>query len=133
MNVKNQFGPWFTLSDDAKQQVGAPWGPANPQALNRYSSVLNNPMRWTDPSGHAWYFRHEDATTAIDMLTTIIEEVQNRRNGDNRMISLSIGSAGAAVGMLIGGLAVAIVLGISIRGGGGGVWEQLLHSRCSRD
>ncbi len=25
--------------------------PANPQTLNRYSYVLNNPMRYIDPSG----------------------------------------------------------------------------------
>ncbi len=26
--------------------------PANPQSLNRYSYVLNSPLRYTDPSGH---------------------------------------------------------------------------------
>jgi len=30
-------------------------GPQNPQSLNRYSYVLNNPVRNTDPSGH-WVF-----------------------------------------------------------------------------
>ena len=82
----------------------------------RYSYVLNNPMKWTDPGGHAMYLKHEDAEVAIDILTAIIDEVQNRRSGDNRMLSLSIGSAGAAVGMLIGGIAAAL-LGISIRVG----------------
>jgi len=28
--------------------------PANSQALNRYSYVLNNPLRYTDPSGYSW-------------------------------------------------------------------------------
>jgi len=28
--------------------------PGNPQALNRYSYVLNNPLRYNDPSGHAF-------------------------------------------------------------------------------
>ncbi|WP_081752724.1 hypothetical protein [Kallotenue papyrolyticum] len=28
------------------------WGPRNPQALNRYSYVLNNPIRYVDPTGH---------------------------------------------------------------------------------
>jgi hypothetical protein len=27
--------------------------PGNPQSLNRYSYVLNNPVRYTDPTGHA--------------------------------------------------------------------------------
>jgi RHS repeat-associated protein len=27
-------------------------GAGNPQALNRYSMVLNNPLRYTDPTGH---------------------------------------------------------------------------------
>ncbi len=26
--------------------------PYNPQSLNRYSYTLNNPVRYTDPSGH---------------------------------------------------------------------------------
>jgi len=45
----------FQLSDQDKQQgEGAKWqwGPANPQALNRYAYVLDNPLRYTDPSGH---------------------------------------------------------------------------------
>jgi RHS repeat-associated protein len=28
--------------------------PGNPQSLNRYSYVLNNPMRYNDPTGHKW-------------------------------------------------------------------------------
>jgi RHS repeat-associated protein len=31
--------------------------PANPQALNRYTYVLNNPMMYTDPSGHSFFKR----------------------------------------------------------------------------
>jgi len=45
----------FQLSDHDKQQgEGAKWqwGPQNPQALNRYGYVLDNPLRYTDPSGH---------------------------------------------------------------------------------
>jgi RHS repeat-associated protein len=30
--------------------------PANPQSLNRYAYTLNNPLRYTDPTGHfAWF------------------------------------------------------------------------------
>ena len=28
--------------------------PTNPQSLNRFSYVLNNPVRYTDPTGHSW-------------------------------------------------------------------------------
>ncbi|MDQ3705893.1 MAG: RHS repeat-associated core domain-containing protein [Chloroflexota bacterium] len=33
--------------------TGDAGGPQNPQALNRYSYTLNNPVRFTDPTGHA--------------------------------------------------------------------------------
>jgi hypothetical protein len=28
---------------------------SNPQSYNRYSYCVNNPLRYTDPTGHAWY------------------------------------------------------------------------------
>ena len=52
LNGENALGFWFDLSGEAKRNAGVPWGPANPQALNRYSSVLNAPVKATDPSGH---------------------------------------------------------------------------------
>lgn len=52
LNGENGQPFWFQLSDQQRQHAGDPWGPANPQALNRYSYVLNSPLRWTDPSGH---------------------------------------------------------------------------------
>jgi hypothetical protein len=50
---EHQVAPWFQLSDDEKQQLGRSWGPANPQALNRYAVARNNPLRYTDPTGHS--------------------------------------------------------------------------------
>jgi hypothetical protein len=47
-----QFGQFFQWSDEVRQKHNVPSGPANPQALNRYSYVLNNPLRYTDPTGH---------------------------------------------------------------------------------
>jgi len=42
-------------------------GAANPQAYNRYSYVLNNPLRYTDPTGHGQCQTQEDCD---DMGTT---------------------------------------------------------------
>ena len=38
--------------------------PANPQALNRYSYVANNPATYTDPTGDTAKKRYRDATQA---------------------------------------------------------------------
>lgn len=59
------------MSDEDKQQAGSPWGPENPQALNRYSYVQNNPLRWTDPIGHSVYMNHTEAYQYAKGLRTL--------------------------------------------------------------
>lgn len=54
VNGESKFAFWFQLDEEDRQGAGSPWGPANAQALNRYSYVLNNPQKYTDPSGHAF-------------------------------------------------------------------------------
>jgi RHS repeat-associated protein len=50
--ITQEQGFWFQLDNEGRQAAKYPWGPLNPQALNRYSYVLNNPLRYTDPTGH---------------------------------------------------------------------------------
>jgi RHS repeat-associated protein len=47
-----RFGAFFQWDGETRQEHNVPMGPANPQALNRYSYVLNNPLRYVDPTGH---------------------------------------------------------------------------------
>jgi RHS repeat-associated protein len=46
LNSENGRPFWFRLSDQQRRDVGVPWGPQNPQSLNRYRYVLNAPVRW---------------------------------------------------------------------------------------
>jgi hypothetical protein len=48
-----QYGPFFQWSEKVRKDNPVPSGPLNPQALNRYSYGLNNPVKYQDPSGHA--------------------------------------------------------------------------------
>ena len=75
LNRENQVGPWYTRSDQERQQLSSPWGLQNPHALNRYSSVLNAPTRWTDPSGHTWYLGHEETNDLILLLSDLKADV----------------------------------------------------------
>ncbi|WP_161668827.1 RHS repeat-associated core domain-containing protein [Kallotenue papyrolyticum] len=72
-------GFWFQLDDAQREEAKEPWGPQNPQALNRYAYVLNNPLRYTDPTGHVGitidnygftlHLSHEDVQHVFDIMT----------------------------------------------------------------
>jgi hypothetical protein len=66
LNEENRFtqekGFYFQLGNKDKEKAKYQWGALNPQALNRYSYVLNNPVRYTDPTGHSaivWEWENE--------------------------------------------------------------------------
>jgi hypothetical protein len=80
LNQENRQPFWFQLSPEERQQVGSLWGPANPQALNRYSYVLNNPLRWTDPSGHSVYLTHQEAEQLIASYRDLANAMENYAN-----------------------------------------------------
>ncbi len=59
-----QKGFHFQLSDDDLKHEQYQWGPQNAQALNRYAYVLNNPLRYVDPSGH-WHIKCDNISCTI--------------------------------------------------------------------
>jgi len=71
VNGESKLAFWFQLDDRSRQQVGSPWGPANTQALNRYSYVQNNPLKYTDPSGHSVYLTHKQAHDYAETLRSV--------------------------------------------------------------
>ena len=73
---ENTQGFWFQMSGRQRHQATPPWGPGNPQELNRYSYVNNNPLRYTDPSGHITMTREQAGQLAeqIGRLVQLINE-----------------------------------------------------------
>jgi len=63
--AENNQGFWFQLSDRERKDAKAPWGTDAPQELNRYSYVNNNPLRYTDPSGHESFILDHNEEDAL--------------------------------------------------------------------
>jgi RHS repeat-associated protein len=49
--------------------------PGNPQGLNRYAYVINNPLRYTDPSGHAACLDEECAWTMHPVEGRVVQRI----------------------------------------------------------
>jgi len=106
--------------------------PGNPQALNRYSYVLNNPLRYNDPSGHCWgafsFVRqlpgYSTTCNNLDMAVTILKSDQaslSQKAAAGAYVAAESGAhlmlaAGAA--MLAGEGAAALLSGTSAAGAG---------------
>ena len=68
--------------------------PGNTQRYNRYSYCLNNPLKYTDPSGEAFVI--DDATIAFTLFSVASSMMQAAATGGN------IWKAGAAIGVWLG-------------------------------
>ena len=93
--------------------------PDNAQSYNRYSYCLNNPLKYTDPSGEAFVI--DDATIAFTIFSVASSMMQAAATGGN------VWKAGAAIGVWFGGggLLPGAIIGGSIggiAGSFGGSW-----------
>jgi hypothetical protein len=109
LNSENQFGPWFMLSDKERQQLGNPMGPSNPQALNRYSYVQNNPVKYTDPSGHTVRLTQEQALNYASSLRQLASEFKNAATSTRTSRNVYAGLS--FIGALLGATPLSLAIG----------------------
>ena len=69
--------------------------PGNAQRYNRYSYCLNNPLKYTDPSGEAFVI--DNTTIAFTLFSMASSMIQAAATGRN------VWKAGAAIGVWFGG------------------------------
>jgi RHS repeat-associated protein len=75
-------------------------GPLNPQALNRYSYVQNNPVKYTDPSGHYLSFNRDQAGIAWERLTNLRTQMLNGETKDFDWLSVAEDFLSAVFGLV---------------------------------
>ena len=122
-----QYGPFFQWSEKVRQDNPMPSGPLNPQALNRYSYVLNNPLRYVDPTGHEWVAGFGIFLTFNDLgaWTLFYQEVSANIKALNDSATWSGLVVGNAVGKFdFGG---GVVIGVAAACGGGGCQANYLQ------
>jgi hypothetical protein len=77
LNQESNARFWFQLGDQQRQQLGSPFGPVNPQALNRYSYVQNNPVKYTDPSGHSAYLSAAETAMGVNDIDDLADQIDD--------------------------------------------------------
>ncbi|MCG8346825.1 MAG: hypothetical protein MI924_03460 [Chloroflexales bacterium] len=74
-------------------------GPLNPQALNRYSYVQNNPLKYTDPTGHYLSFDRNQAGEAWERLTNLRQQMLNGATKDFNWTTVAEDFLSAVMGL----------------------------------
>jgi RHS repeat-associated protein len=79
MDYKARFySPYITQFSQPDTIVSNPY---NPQAWNRYAYVLNNPIRYNDPTGHVCTDPEDETPTCFGSGTTRVGDRMIRGNG----------------------------------------------------
>ena len=118
LNGENGQPFWFQMSEGQRQKAGSPWGPANAQTLNRYSYVLNGPVRYSDPSGHCF-----------EIFSCATEGATIGAAGG----TLVAPGPGTVVGGVTGGLVGVVVGAIIVVGAVAGIAYLASHTAAKKD
>lgn len=98
---------------DAKLYRG---GQLNPQALNRYAYVQNNPVKYTDPSGHTWYMSQDAAVIAAGILRDSASKLRSEQLTPNIIDKVIVGVVGEVTVKWLEQIAGKAVGGTLLRG-----------------
>jgi RHS repeat-associated protein len=94
-------GFWFQLEDEDRKDVNDPWGPQNPQSLNRFAYVLNNPLKYIDPTGHFWATVYQESPSS-KVPTRIVFTLSNSELSEYIGILKGISNPASLAGPSIG-------------------------------
>jgi hypothetical protein len=116
------------LTIDASDKTG---GPANPQQLNRYAYVTNNPLRYSDPTGHCGKSSFGDTAITVmsgDCTRRAYEALTRADTTEGQVVSgaVMVASAVGAGAGWAGGILLAVAGGQAVVGaiaGGSGTAE----------
>jgi len=91
-------------------------GPANPQQLNRYSYVLNNPVKSVDPTGHCPMCIGALIGGGIDLAVQLVSNGGNveKVNWVQVGVSAAVGATGVGLGGVIANATKSVALNIAL-------------------
>jgi len=104
--------------------------PGNMQGFNRYSYVLNNPLAYTDPSGHSWWTNFRDSVLKPTVIIAVAVAVAYFAPPLGASIASALGATGTAA-TVISGAVVGASAGFAAGATGAGLYGGSLGDMWS--